>query len=200
MALAEALGRPLPPERAAWLSRFAEQVALWNKKMNLTAARKPTALVEVFFADALVLADEEVVPRGARVLDVGSGAGAPAIPLALLRQDLSFTLVEPLHKRVAFMRNALGVLGLAARVAVVERKLFLGDEPVEGAPVSLAMSRATLAPADWLAVGLEHAPTVLVLTAAQEAPVAVGATARHSVSYSLPSTGAARTITAFDRA
>lgn len=200
MALGAAQDRPLPADVAESLGRFADEVALWNRKMNLTAARKPVALVEVLFADAVVLADEEVVPRDANIVDVGSGAGAPAIPLALLRDDLSLTLVEPLHKRVAFMRHAIGKLGLGGRVRVLERKLARGDDALEGAPFSLAMSRATLAPADWLAVGLEHAPRVLVLTAAQQAPEAVHASPTHSVSYTLPSTSATRTITVYERA
>ncbi len=201
--LGAALERPLSAGAAESLARFAEEVALWNRKMNLTAARKPTALVEVLFADAVVLADEDVVPRDANILDVGSGAGAPAIPLALLREDVSLTLVEPLHKRVAFMRHTIGKLGLGGRVQVLERKLAPGDEDLEGAPFSLAMSRATLAPADWLALGLEHAPRVLVLTAAQDPPKApdgVNVSPSHAVSYTLPSTSATRTITAYERA
>ena len=50
-------------------------------------------------------------PRGARVVDVGTGAGAPGLALALLRPDLRVTLVEPLGKRAAFLRTVLGAVG-----------------------------------------------------------------------------------------
>ncbi len=196
-SLAAALEQPISAEAAESLARFATLVATWNKKMNLTAAREPGALTEVLFADALVLADPALVPEAASVLDVGSGAGAPAIPLALLRPDLSMILVEPLHKRVAFMRTAIGTLGLADRVQVVEGRLDPGDPPPEGSPFDLAMSRATLAPPDWLALGLGYAPRVLVLTAAEAPPRSDAAERETEKVYALPSSGAKRVASVY---
>jgi 16S rRNA (guanine527-N7)-methyltransferase len=198
-SLAAALGCALSSEAAETLGRFAGLVETWNEKMNLTAAREPTALTEVLFADALVLTAETLIPTDAAVLDVGSGAGAPAIPLALLRDDVSMTLVEPLHKRVAFMRTAIGSLGLAARVKVVEGRLDPGDRTPDGGPFDVAMSRATLAPPDWLSLGLAHAPRVLVLTAAEAPPVSDAAERFTEVGYALPSSGAKRVVSAYRR-
>ncbi len=59
-------------------------------------------------ADALELAAR--IPKGARVVDVGSGAGAPGLPLSIARDDLEVTLVEPLQKRVSFVRVSVGAL------------------------------------------------------------------------------------------
>ncbi len=195
--VAKTLARPISDAQADALGRFATLVETWNEKMNLTAAREPTALTEVLFVDALVLSDVDLVPSGAAVLDVGSGAGAPAIPLALVRDDLRMTLVEPIHKRVAFMRTAIGTLGLAPRVKVVEGRLDPGDPEPEGGPFDAAMSRATLAPADWLALGFEHAPRVLVLTAAEGPPI--GAESVANATYVIPSTSAKRGVTAYRR-
>ena len=212
--LADALGRSLAPPAMAQLGAFAELVARWNARIDLTAARSAEQLSEVMFADALVLADETLVPRGARVLDVGSGAGAPAIPLALLRPDVTLVLIEPLHKRVAFLRTAVGSLdGLAGRVEVREGKVdprassggaHVGVEGVgasrgvPGAPFDVAMARATFAPAVWLPLALSLASCALVLTAAEEPPAAPAGTRRvQSVHYTLPRTEAPRAITAY---
>lgn len=194
---ARALGRTLEPTIVDALARFAALVATWNTRTNLTGAREPRALVDVLFADALVLADEAYVPRGARVVDVGAGAGAPALPLAILRPDLEVTLVEPRRLRVAFIRTAIGELDLGARTAVEERKL--GGPPLSGAPFDVAFSRATFEPAQWLERGLPLAPRVLVLTGADPLPEPKGATSIASREYALPGSGAPRKIGAYER-
>ncbi|MGH7440525.1 MAG: RsmG family class I SAM-dependent methyltransferase, partial [Polyangiaceae bacterium] len=63
----------------AWLTRLEE----WNARVDLTAARSPDELVDLMLVDALVVAPR--LPRGVRVVDVGSGAGAPGLAIALLR-------------------------------------------------------------------------------------------------------------------
>jgi len=195
-ALADSLRRDVDGDALDALASFATMVESWNRKMNLTAAREPIALCEVLFADALMLADEKLIPECARVLDVGSGAGAPAIPVAILRPDATFVLVEPIHKRVAFMRHAIGSLGLGERMTVLERKLEPDDIALPGAPFDVAMSRATLAPEDWLSLGSMHARRVLVLTAkddlADGGPESIQADAGSY--YTIPSSGADRWI------
>ncbi len=84
------LGEPIRDAIALWLERLEE----WNARIDLTAARSREELVDLMVADALVLAPR--MPTGARVVDVGTGAGAPGLALALLRADLRVTLVEPL--------------------------------------------------------------------------------------------------------
>ncbi|MDD9936045.1 MAG: class I SAM-dependent methyltransferase, partial [Myxococcales bacterium] len=98
------------------LGRYLEQVATWNRKLDLTAAKGPEAQVEVMLADAMVLSDPQLCPASARVLDVGTGAGAPIVPLLILRDDLSAVCLEPLHKRAAFLRTASARLGLVHRM------------------------------------------------------------------------------------
>jgi 16S rRNA (guanine527-N7)-methyltransferase len=150
----------------AWLDLLLE----WNARIDLTAARSPEELVDLMLADAFVLASH--LPRGARVVDVGSGAGAPGLPLALLRDDLRVTLVEPLGKRVSFLRTVLGTVG---RTDVrLERAR---GEALVGAPAhDVAASRATLSPADWLGLGVGlvvpggHVWTLLAGDAAPEHP------------------------------
>jgi 16S rRNA (guanine527-N7)-methyltransferase len=172
------------------LGRYAELVSLWNARVNLTGARAPRALVDVLFADALVLSDEALVPAGARVIDVGAGGGAPAIPLAILRPDLHVTLLEPRRLRVAFLRTAIGTLDLGERAEVDARKLQ--GPPIAGAPFDVALSRATFEPAEWLPRGLELAPRVVVLSGAEALPSDPRAERAAEREYRLPFGGSPR--------
>lgn len=186
--LGKALGRPIGDPTA--LSRFAGLVATWSARVNLTGAKEARALAEILFTDACVLA--EVVPRDARVLDVGSGAGAPAIPLAILRPDLSLTLVEPLRKRVAFLRTAIGTLDLGARARVEEQRLE-SPAPFAGR-FDVAMSRATFEPAEWLERGLAIAPRVIVMSGAEPLPDVASAERIETREYALAFSGSPRRI------
>src|SRR5690606_15156917 len=99
---------------AMQLARWAELVAVWNQRIDLTAALSTAELVDLLVADAALIAQASAPSEGGepeRWLDVGSGAGAPGLALALLRPESSMTLVEPRAKRVAFLRTALATLG-----------------------------------------------------------------------------------------
>lgn len=197
--LARALSFDLDPARRASLERYVAEVKLWNAKLDLTAAGDGDALLEVLVADALVLAREAVIPRDTRLVDIGSGAGAPALSLLILRPDLRATLVEPLRKRVAFLRSTLGALGLAPRVRVVEGRIDEDHLAVEGAPFDLALSRATFPPERWIPLGLALAPEVLVLTAAASPEPKSEARIAHVEPYALPFSQAPRHITRIAR-
>jgi 16S rRNA (guanine527-N7)-methyltransferase len=186
---AAALGAPLDePTRHAvvvWLERLEE----WNARIDLTAARSREELVDLMLADALVLAPR--IARGARVVDVGTGAGAPGLALALLRNDLRVTLVEPLAKRTSFLRTALGAVGRAD--VSIER--VRGEALAGRRAWDVAVSRATLAPAAWLDVGATLAApggVVWVLLAKDGPPAHPRATLDEDHSYAWPLTGAER--------
>lgn len=170
------------------LAGWVELVAQWNQRIDLTAARSPEELVDLMIADALALSSR--VQPGARWVDVGTGAGAPGMGLGLLHPGASFTLVEPLTKRVAFLRTVVGTLTTPA-VTVVRGR----GEDVAG-PFDVAVSRATLAPPDWLALGHRLAPAgdVYVLLARDEPPALAGRAAVDDVSYRWPLTGAPRRL------
>ncbi len=136
------------------LSAYAELLLRWNARINLTAARSIESLVGEHFPDAFALARK--LDQPARVVDVGSGGGLPAIPLALLRGHLTVELVEPIAKKAAFLRTAIRELAIGDRVSVrVARGEALARAVAADRSLAfdVAISRATLAPPKWLALG-----------------------------------------------
>jgi 16S rRNA (guanine527-N7)-methyltransferase len=173
---AQAIAWKLPctdPQVAA-LSVYAETLLRWNARINLTAARSVEVVVAEHFPDAFALARR--LDGAARLVDVGSGGGLPAIPLAVLRPQLELELVEPIAKKAAFLRTAIRELDLGARVTV---RLSRGEAIAAalaadgGGAFDVAISRATLPPEKWLALGLRLVRSggrVFVLGAADALP------------------------------
>jgi len=187
---------PVPAiEPVTALRRWAELVIDWNQRMDLTAARSPDELVDLLIADAAELA--RLTPEGAASwVDVGSGAGAPGLAIALLRPDLKLTLVEPKQKRVVFLRSVLHELGRSdifverARADALTSKHF-----------DVAVSRATLAPPAWVREGARLARrTVWVLLAQAEPPAAPpGFRKDRDERYQWPLGGAERRVVSYCR-
>jgi len=147
-------GFRVDPGQTASLLQFAELLIRWNQSINLTGARSPGAVVAEHYPDAYALAKRLDSP--ARLVDVGSGGGLPALPLALLRPGLVIRLCEPIAKKAAFLRTAIRELRLGDRVALeTSRGEELADELADGIAerFDVATSRATFAPAVWLALG-----------------------------------------------
>ena len=151
-AQAEAWNAPCDDDQLAALLSYAESLLRWNARINLTAAPSIDVLVAEHFIDAFALARKLEQP--ARAIDVGSGGGLPAIPLAVLRPSLTITLVEPIAKKAAFLRTAIRELGLGDRVSV---HVGRGEAVAKETPraFDVAISRATLAPARWLPLAVK---------------------------------------------
>lgn len=181
-----ALGRFAERELAfARLAALLDLVASWNARVDLTAARDARELVDLYLADAVVLAARGA---GGRWIDVGSGGGAPGVVLGVLRPDIALTLVEPRQKRAAFLRTALGTLGLTTASIVTGR-----SETLPAGMADVAVSRATFAPAEWAQEGGRLARSaVWVLLARGETPAVEGFGARQIVDYAWPAARAPR--------
>ncbi|MFF3496402.1 16S rRNA (guanine(527)-N(7))-methyltransferase RsmG [Streptomyces sp. NPDC002795] len=132
-------------ERFADAVRYAELLADAGVQRGLIGPREVPRLWERHILNCAVLS--EVVPEGLTVCDVGSGAGLPGIPLALVRPDLKITLLEPLLRRTTFLTEVVELLGLD-HVTVVRGRA----EEVLGTlqPVHVVTARA-VAPLDRLA-------------------------------------------------
>jgi 16S rRNA (guanine527-N7)-methyltransferase len=137
--------------QATSLLAYAESLLRWSARINLTGARTVDVLIADHFPDAFALARQ--LDQPAHLIDVGSGGGLPALPLALIRPELSILLCEPIAKKGAFLRTAIRELGLGARVELATSR---GETLAEERPAAFdaAISRATLPPEKWLPLGL----------------------------------------------
>jgi 16S rRNA (guanine527-N7)-methyltransferase len=89
---------------------YLDELMRWNEKMNLTGLKNPERIVIELFLDSLIPAP--VIPREGSLLDAGSGAGFPGLPLKILYPGLEVHLLESREKRVSFLRQVVRVLGL----------------------------------------------------------------------------------------
>jgi 16S rRNA (guanine527-N7)-methyltransferase len=90
---------------------FLEELTKWNQRMNLTALRDDRSIIVRHFLDSLTLVRH--LPKGSSVLDIGSGAGFPGIPLGIVRSDLEIVLLEASRKKTYFHRKVIRSLNLS---------------------------------------------------------------------------------------
>lgn len=113
----EATPRSIFGDRFEAISLYVDILASRGIDWGLLGPREADRLWERHVLNSVALAP--LVPTGASLVDVGSGAGLPGIPLAVLRPDLQVTLLEPLLRRFNFLNLAIAELGLTERVTVV---------------------------------------------------------------------------------
>lgn len=94
------------------LDLYARLLVEWNEKINLTAITDPEGIVIKHFVDSLLLARAVDLPQNARLIDVGTGAGFPSVPVGLYRPDLRITLLDSLNKRILFLEELTASLGM----------------------------------------------------------------------------------------
>ncbi|MGA8892174.1 MAG: 16S rRNA (guanine(527)-N(7))-methyltransferase RsmG, partial [Anaeromyxobacteraceae bacterium] len=124
-----ALGLPVDATARGLLERYADRLLAWNRKVNLTAITDPAGVAEKHLVDSLALLPE--VAGAATLLDVGSGAGLPGIPLAIALPGLEVTCCDAVAKKVAFVKAVSAELALRVRGVAVRA----GGEPEkEGLP------------------------------------------------------------------
>ena len=120
-----ALGLSLDADAQERLLAYLALVEKWNRVYNLTAVRDTEQMVPQHLLDSLAVAPHL---RGKTLLDVGSGAGLPGLPLALARPETSVTLIESSHKKSAFHKQAAMELALP-NVEVVNARVETWDAP-----------------------------------------------------------------------
>jgi 16S rRNA (guanine527-N7)-methyltransferase len=122
---AATLGVPLSPEGAQQLLRLTSELALWNRSYNLTAITDPQQMLTRHLLDSLAIHTDL---HGTRIADVGTGAGFPGLPLALVNPARQFTLIDSSHKKIRFVQHAVQQLGLGNVSAVHARAEALRPE------------------------------------------------------------------------
>ena len=123
------------------LGRYAELLVEWNEKINLTAITLPEDIAVKHFLDSLLLLKAVELPDNAQIIDVGTGAGFPSMPVGLYRSDLKITLLDSLQKRIRFLEELSATLARPAD-CVHGRAEEMGAKDVYREKYDLAAARA----------------------------------------------------------
>ena len=102
-------GLTLDASRCQALERLLQELNDWNQRLNLTAIRDPAQQVTKHLLDSLSI---QPFLQGARIADIGTGAGFPGLPLALVNPDKQFVLIDSINKKLRFVEHAAQVMGL----------------------------------------------------------------------------------------
>ena len=132
---AQALGQALTDDQVDKLVRLLEALGHWNRRINLTAIRDLDDMVQGHVLDSLAVRPHL---EGRSVLDVGTGAGFPGLPLAIVEPDRRFTLLDSNGKKVRFVREMIGELGLENAEVVKAR----AEDYAPGARFDTVIARA----------------------------------------------------------
>ena len=114
ISMAKTMGIKITPSQAEQFQTYLELLLEWNEKMNLTAITDPMEVQEKHFLDSLTLLTCCKIKEGAKVIDVGTGAGFPGIPLKILRPDIELTLLDGMNKRLTFLGEVCAALNIEA--------------------------------------------------------------------------------------
>ncbi len=112
------LRQDLPAGADVKMARLLTELEHWNTRINLTAIRDPQDMVSGHILDSLAV---RPMLRGSRVLDIGTGAGVPGLPLAIAEAEIEFRLLDANGRKISFVRHVIGELGLSNASAIKAR-------------------------------------------------------------------------------
>lgn len=107
---AQKIGIVLEEEQIEQFYQYEKLLLIWNEKINLTAITKPEEIILKHFIDSMTIA--KYIGANKKLIDVGTGAGFPGIPLKIIRKDIKITLLDSLNKRVQFLNEIIKQLKL----------------------------------------------------------------------------------------
>ena len=134
------LGAEIDSGIAVQFSVHAAELIRWNRKINLTAIKNPRDIANKHFLDSL--APAQLIQDEARLLDVGSGAGFPGIPLKIIKPSLSVLMIDGVRKKVNFLKHVLRTLNLENIEALQIRAENLAKEPAYANSFDVIICRA----------------------------------------------------------
>lgn len=148
---------PLDPERAVKFEAYLSLFLLWNEHLNLSAIRDQEGILSRHLFESIIVA--HMLPESIRtLLDFGSGAGLPGIPIALCRPEIAVTLAESQSKKAAFLQEAVRTLGIQAKVHAQRAEALPSVfecvilRAVDKMPEAAAAAVKLVAPSGWLAL------------------------------------------------
>lgn len=139
---ARELGIPLDESQIGAFDLLTALLLEWNEKLNLTRVTDPDEIALKHHLDSLSLLAFVEIPQGSTLIDIGTGAGFPGIPLKIARPDLRITMVDSVRKKLAFVESAVTELGLANLECVHGRAEDLGRDRAYRARFDFVVSRA----------------------------------------------------------
>lgn len=141
-ASAREIGLPLDQHQVEQFARYQALVLEWNQRMNLTGAQTPREIQERHFADSLTCALATGDLNGQSLIDIGSGAGFPGLPLKICFPDMMLTLVESVGKKGVFLEEVVAELDLEGVSVIIDRAESLGHDPLHRQRYDWAVARA----------------------------------------------------------
>ena len=141
-AAAEAASLSLSEEQILKFTRYDSLLVDWNERMNLTAITEPRDVAVKHMVDSLTAYDAALFSGAPTVIDVGTGAGFPGIPLKIFDPSIRLTLMDSLAKRLAFLEAVVEDLGLTGVTCVHARAEDAAHEPQRRERYDIAVSRA----------------------------------------------------------
>ena len=134
------LGFDFSVEQISKFYKYMNMLIEWNEKINLTAIIEPNEIILKHFIDSLTIYKD--IPNKLSVVDVGTGAGFPGIPLAIMNESLKFTLVDSLNKRLIFLQEVINELNLKNVELVHARAEEFGQNKKYREKFDISTSRA----------------------------------------------------------
>jgi 16S rRNA (guanine527-N7)-methyltransferase len=171
--LIEAGSAPLDENASGKLNAYLAVLQKWNARTNLTAIRDEETILRRHFVESILCA--RALPAGiATLLDFGSGAGFPGLPIAILRPEIAVTLAESQNKKAAFLREAIRTLEIHAKVHAARAETLQSTftcitlRAVDNMAAAIPAAISLLAPRGWLAILTTTADTEKLKTLADQ--------------------------------
>ena len=132
----------LTPRQISALQRYEQELIDWNNRMNLTAIREPEGIRTKHFLDSYtcLLAFRDIPPTS--LIDIGTGAGFPGLPLKIIYPNMRLTLVDSIGKKTTFCQHVVNVLGMEKVEVLQSRAEELGQNKAHREKYDWAVARA----------------------------------------------------------